>query len=119
MAAAIFLLLPGPALLEAVAAAGAGANVQGGCTDKTATDDVRTIVGGTMVNKTVISDVYRVVFLAGVGGTGHHLFQSVMRKCAEAGLCRDAPFRLAPIPSLSLSLCLAEAAAVQWPINAY
>lgn len=90
LAAAVFLLLQG---LEAVAAVGAGANVQGGCTSKTATDDVRSIVGNTMVNKTVISDVYRVVFLAGVGGTGHHLFQSVMRKCAEAGLCRDAPFR--------------------------
>ena len=100
----LLLLLPGMAV--AVAAAGAGANSRGDCTIETATKDVHSIVTNTMVNKTVFSSDYRVVFFAGVGGTGHHLFQSVVRKCADAGLCRDAPFRSAP-PPLSPSLTAA------------
>ena len=53
------------------------------------------IMGEGGIEKTVFSGTHRAVFFAGVGGTGHHLFQTVTQRCGreEDPICRDAPFR--------------------------
>ena len=81
------------------------------CSSVSVTPGLAYIMGEGPVEKKVFSATHRAVFFAGVGGTGHHLFQSVTQRCGAQrdcgsgrggpsgadpvcdAVCRDAPFR--------------------------
>jgi len=90
---------------EQPAVVGAG-GPHANCSSVSATPGLAYIMGEGPIEKTVFSATHRAVFFAGVGGTGHHLFQSVTQRCGRDcgtgrsgadpvcnAVCRDAPFR--------------------------